>query len=89
MTYYGNGQQNEYFEEQSEFKNNYSASLYNARQTLLEEHMVHLDQNPGREDDSTTQNDQLMNRLEDELEAFLQNFVRNGLTIRGQSGYFS
>jgi hypothetical protein len=72
----------QYYEEESEFRNPLSAEFFQAKQELYEEHMAAMEANP-EGDDETTFNDELNNRFDDALENFLQNFVKNGLTIRG------
>ena len=71
-----------YFEGYEEFKNPLSAELYQTYQMILSERMDYLDQNPGIEEDS--QLDDFTQRYEEAVEAFLENFVKKGLTIRGR-----
>ena len=76
----------QYSEEQMDFRNPLSAEFFQTRRDLLEDHMMimdsHLDQ-----DDEMTLNDELANKFDDALEIFLQNFVKNGLTLRGNFFY--
>ena len=74
-----------YYNDVNDYKNPLTASFVKARQTLLEDHMMHYEQGGEYEGgDSTTQKDELAMRMEEELEQFLQSFVKNGLTIRGE-----
>ena len=81
-----NNPDNEYYQEENEFKNPLSAEFFQIKQQLYEEHYEAMEANQDM-DDETTFNDDLNNRFDDALENFLQNFVKNGLTIRGKHLY--
>ena len=74
----------DYFEGFSEFKNPLSAEFFQTRQEIFKDQMEYMEQNPGMEEE-TGMNEEYNIRFEEALEGFLQNFVKNGLTIRGES----
>jgi hypothetical protein len=77
-----NNNNQEYYGEEPLFKNPLSAEFFQIKQEIIDEHMMNMESNPDA-DEMTTYNDDLNNRFEEALENFLQNFVKNGLTIRG------
>ena len=74
---------NNFYEEQNQFTNQLSGEFFQIKRELWEDHLMNME-NGVDPDDEMTLNDELANRLEDALEGFLQNFVKNGLTMRGE-----
>ena len=77
-----------YYEEQEQFTNPLSAEFFQIKRELWEDHMMNME-NQVDPDDEMTLNDELANKFEDALEGFLQNFVKNGLTMRGMFLFLS
>lgn len=71
----------DYYEEAPEFKNPQSAEFFQIKSEIFREHQMGLEN--GDYDEDETQNDELFIQLEEALESYLTNFVKHGLTQRG------